>query len=287
VIWAAKNHSTTQWRKFWNGNEKLDNLTEQNRIQWELRSQLFGASLRGVLFKGLPDVVNEHLHNWHKKVILDFIEGKDVLKILDAGCGYGRLSIPIIEKFPDVDIKGVDISENYVRLYKENTNHPAFVGSVESFPSELGTFDHIICVTVLMYLDGKNLEEAIFNLLSHLKPDGKLILIEPHFSGYLLQTGFGLLKFLINRIQRDILNTRGRYFRKREIEDFFDNVGGRILSERRLPITSLFILPITLIGKFLPKPMARGIYKVISLFDELLDELKLPSLYIAYFISKN
>jgi 2-polyprenyl-3-methyl-5-hydroxy-6-metoxy-1,4-benzoquinol methylase len=263
----------------------LDNFNERNRKEWELRSHLFGASLRGVLFKRLPDVANEHLHNWHKKVILDFIERKDRLKILDVGCGYGRLSIPIIEKFPGVDITGMDISKNYVSLYKDYTNHPAFVGAVEKFPIELGTFDYITCVTVLMYLDSRNLERAILNLLFHLKPDGKLILIEPHSSGNLFQTGCGLLTVLINRIQKGVINTRGRYFRKREIENLFGKAGGRILSERRLPITSLLILPIALIGKLLPEPAAKGIFKVISLFDALLGGLKLPSLYVAYIIT--
>jgi SAM-dependent methyltransferase len=265
----------------------LDNLSGRNRTEWELRSHLFGSSLRSVLFKGLPDVANEHLHDWHRRVILDFIQEKDRLKILDVGCGYGRLSIPIIEKFPDADITGVDIIENYVKLYKDNTHHPAFVGAVENLPPELGTFDYIICVTVLMYLDGWNLKKAILNLLFHLKPGGQLILIEPYFSGNLFQTGFGLLTFLINRTQKGIFNTRGRHFRKGEIENLFGKAGGRILSKRRLPVTSLFILPITLIGRLLPKPMARGIYKVISLFDALLGALRLPSLYVAYFITRD
>jgi SAM-dependent methyltransferase len=238
-----------------------------------------------VLFKRFPDVANEHLHHWQRKVILDSVKKKDGLKILDVGCGYGRLSIPVIEKFPGVDITGLDISENYVSLYRSSTNRPAFVGTVEEFPVELGTFDYILCVTVLMYLDGRGLERAILNLLLHLKPDGKLILIEPHSSGNLFQTGFGLLTVLINRTRGGVMNTGGRYFRKREIEDLFGHAGGRILSERRLPLTSVFILPITLMGKLLPEPAAKGILKVISLFDALLGGLRLPSLYVAYIIA--
>lgn len=248
--------------------------------------QVFRSFFEKCIFKGLPNVVNEHLHNWHKNVILNFIEEKDDLKILDAGCGYGRLSLPIIEKFPNVDITGIDISENYVRLYVENINKLAFVEAVETIPDEFGIFDYIICVTVLMYLYDEKMRKAVSNLLFHLKPDGKLILIEPHFSGILFQTGFGIL-FLINRIRKDTINTGGRSFRTKEIETLFENAGGKIFLKRRLPITSLFILPITLMGKLLPNGMVRGIYKIVSLLDAILGELKLPSIYVAYLITRD
>jgi 2-polyprenyl-3-methyl-5-hydroxy-6-metoxy-1,4-benzoquinol methylase len=269
------------------GDRKLENLTEQNRIAWETRSKLLGTSLKSVLFKRLPDVVNEHLHNWHRNLILNIIENKHKLRILDVGCGYGRLSVPIIEKFPGVDIAGIDISENFVRLYKATTHHSAFVETVENIPAALGTFDYILCVTVLMYLEGENLKKATCNLLCHLKPEGKLIVIEPHESGVPFQTGFGVLLFARNHLHRDTFNTKGRSFRMNEIENLFDNAGGRVLSEYRLPITSLFILPLTLIGRLLPRGLALGICKIVSRLDALLGKLKLPSIYVAYLITKN
>jgi 2-polyprenyl-3-methyl-5-hydroxy-6-metoxy-1,4-benzoquinol methylase len=265
----------------------LDKLSERNRTEWELRSHLFGASLRSVLFKGLPDAINEHLHNWQKGIILKLIEGKDGLKILDVGCGYGRLSIPIIEKFPGVDIRGVDISENYVRLYKENTNHLAFIGTIENLPAELGTFDYIICITVLMYLDHENLEKAVFNLILHLKPGGRLILIEPYCSGRWFQTGFGMVPFLMKRIRRNTINTGGRSFRVNEIECSVSHAGGKILSDNRLPVTSLCLLPMTLCAIMLPNRIAKGIFKIVSRLDALLGVFKFPSIYVAYAITKN
>ena len=267
--------------------EKTSHPDERNRLEWERRSRFFGASLEGVLFKGLPHVVNGHLDGWHKKVILDFIEEKDELKILDVGCGYGRLSIPLIEKFPKINITGLDISESYALLYQERTGHPARIGAIEDLSGELGTFDYILCVTVLMYLDDDRLRKAISNLLFHLKPEGKLILIEPHVSGHPFQTGFGLSSLLGDRIQRNSINTKGRYFRSGEIETRFGNAGGKVLSEQRLPITSLFFLPIALAGKMLPDGIVRGICEMVSLFDALLGRLKLPSIHVAYLISRD
>jgi SAM-dependent methyltransferase len=265
----------------------MDHINEQDVRDWDLRSKRFGATLRGVLFKGLPEVVNEHLHNWHEKLVLSWIGEKEDLKILDVGCGYGRLSIPIIKKFADVDITGLDISENYVRLYKENTHHPAFVGAIENIPAELGTFDYIICVTVLMYLHNKKLSKAVSNLLFHLRPNGKLILIEPHSSGIPFQTGFGIWACVRNRFRQDSIHTRGRSFRMREIASLFSNAAGKIISECRLPITSLFFLPMALIGKYLPEGTARKLFRIIFSLDTLLGGLKLPSIYVAYLIARN
>jgi 2-polyprenyl-3-methyl-5-hydroxy-6-metoxy-1,4-benzoquinol methylase len=259
---------------------------EQNRVAWEARSKLFGASLRSVLFKGLPDAVNEHLDKWHKDIILHSIKNKNELRILDVGCGYGRLSSLILERFSEAEILGIDMCENYVKLYVERMGRPAWVERIENIPDRLGTFDYIICVTVLMYLDLENLRKAISNLLAHLKPDGTLVLIEPDSSGKPFQTGFGLLTSLSNRLGGKVAETGGRYFRPGEIKGLFNLAGGGIVSEERLPFTSLFFLPIALIGQLLSKRMSKKIYGWVSVFDALLGGLKLPSIYVAYLISR-
>jgi len=263
-----------------------ETLTEQNRNAWETRSKLSGTSLKSVLFKGLPDAINEHIHRWHNNLILNIIENKQRLSVLDVGCGYGRLSMPIIEKFPAVNILGIDISEHFIELYKNGTGHPAFVTAVENIPVTLGTFDYIICVTVLMYLDGENLKKAVCNLLFHLNPAGKLILIEPHESGSFFQRGFGLLSWVKGKVLRDFALTRGRSFRTNEIRRLFIDAGGRVLGEYRLPITSLFILPLTLLGRLLPTRLVGGIYRTVSILDALLGKFKLPSIHVAYLIER-
>ena len=265
---------------------KSENQTEQNRNAWETRSKLLGTSLRSVLFEGLPNVVNEHIHRWHKNLILTLIENKQKLSVLDVGCGYGRLSIPIIEKFPGVNVVGIDISDHFIKLYKNGTGHPAFVTAVENLPATFGTFDYIICVTVLMYLEGENLKKAICNLLFHLNPAGKLILIEPHESGTLFQTGFGILPWVKGKVLRDFALTRGRSFRMNEIKSLFIDAGGRVLGEYRLPITSLFILPLTLLGRLLPTRLVEGLYRTVSILDVLLGKFKLPSIHVAYLIER-
>lgn len=266
---------------------RMNPINGQEGREWELRSKRFGATLRSVLFKGLPDVLNEHLHRWHEKWVLSWIEEKKDLRILDVGCGYGRLSRSIINKFPGVDITGLDVSENYVRLYRENTHHPAFVGALETIPAELGTFDDIICVTVLMYLPDEKLSQAVSSLLLHLKPDGKLILIEPHSSGIPFQTGFGIWAWRRNRSGQDAIHTGGRPFRRKEIASLFSKAAGKIVSESRLPITSLFFLPMAFIGKVSPEGTARKLFRMVFFLDALLGRVKLPSIYVAHLITRD
>ena len=206
---------------------------------------------------------------------------------MDVGCGYGRLSMPIIEKFPNIEIVGLDLSNHYVTFYKENTNHLAWIGTIENIPEDLGVFDYIICVTVLMYLDNRKLNKAISNLLFHLKKNGKLILIEPHLSGSPFQTGFGLVSFFRKRQQGDTRLTEGRYFRSGEIENRFVQAGGKVLMERRLPITSLVFLPLALIGKLLSDGIVRRTCRLLSLLDDWFSPLKLPSVQVAYLIAKD
>ena len=192
----------------------------------------------------------------------------------------------MIDKFPDAEIVGIDMCENYVKLYLERTGRTAWVERIEKLPDELGTFDYILCVTVLMYLNLENLGKSISNLLAHLKPDGTLILIEPDSSGKPLQTGFGLLTFLINRVAGRDVETGGRCFRSKEMRRLFSLAGGQIVSEERLPFTSLFFLPMAFIGQLLSEGMSKRIYRVVSVFDALLGGLPLPSIYVAYLIRK-
>jgi hypothetical protein len=73
----------------------------------------------------------------------------------------------------------------------------------------------------------------------------------------------------------------------KEIASLFSNAAGKIISECRLPITSLFFLPIALIGKYSPEGTARKLFKIIFFLDTLLGGVKLPSIYVAYLITRN
>jgi len=257
-----------------------------NLAEWEKRSQIFGTDPKGVLFKGLPDIFNEHIHNWQLKGILAEIGiNTEEIRILDIGCGYGRISLPVLQTFPRAKITGIDISQNYVDLFRQNTGQDAFVSFVEDIGSDLGLFDYIVCVTVLMYTSDDNLENTFKNILNNLKKKGKLLLIEPSSSGTPFQTCFGLLSLLKINNKSAATGTGGNSFKYTSLRNIIINSGAKILKEYRLPATTLFFLFIYVFTRILPVP-GRFLLHMISKMDEFLKFTKLPSMYVFYVIEK-
>jgi SAM-dependent methyltransferase len=260
---------------------------KNNSSEWEKRSINYGISLQSVLFKGMPDPANEHFHSTHVNFILDCLaEQKDKIKILDVGCGYGRLSLPIIKKLPHVEILGMDISPNYVSLYKKNTGREAIVGALESLPPEIGTFDCIIVATVLMYLPETSLREVFSSLLVHLNSNGKIILIEPEKSGLIFQTIFGLARLRQKVVNNENINTGGRCFTSAQIHNLVRDAGGRIIKERRIPATTFFFFFIYVLAKILPANWTKIFFRWLTAADGLLKKTRLPTLWLFSLIEK-
>jgi SAM-dependent methyltransferase len=105
-------------------------------------------------------------------------------KILDFGCGTGRLAIeyllPLAEK-TDSTIVGLDVSEEMIQHAIENyagVDRIQFkCGNIMSNDFELGEsdFDHIVSFYVLHFI--KDYKEALRRLYGLLKPGGKCGLI--------------------------------------------------------------------------------------------------------------
>ncbi|MDQ5985963.1 MAG: hypothetical protein CSYNP_01681 [Syntrophus sp. SKADARSKE-3] len=247
---------------------------------WEERSATYGASLKSVLFKGMPEVANEHFHACHLRFILECLkDAEEDLSIFDVGCGYGRLSVPLIEKFPEAKIIGMDMSPTYARLYHEITGREAFSGTIETIPHWTGPFDFIICVTVLMYMERKELSLSVSRLLNLLKPGGKLIIIEPHASGLPFQTGCGLLAPHRRQRADKAIHTGGDCFTNGEMKTIVSKAGGIIIREQRIPATTIFFLPIYVTGNILPARLASRIFRGIGFLDGLFKHMPLPSLW--------
>lgn len=255
-----------------------------NKEIWEKRSILLGDHINSVLFQGMPDVANEHFHASHLNFIFECLkDGKPTMRILDIGCGYGRISLPLVKKFPQAQISGIDISPNYVKLYRENTHRDAFIGAVDSIPPDTGTFDYIIVVTVLMYLPENKLKDAFSGLFAHLNPSGKIILIEPSKSGIIFQTGCGLTKLLRKNSK---INTGGKCFSASEIPTAVCQAGGIVIREEHIPATTFFFLLIYVVAKTLPRNWACIFSRGLTLLDGLLKNRKLPTLWSFYLIEK-
>lgn len=109
-----------------------------------------------------------------KKWVDDFKDGN---KVLDVGCGEGRLLQELKLK---IDYTGVDFSSELTRVAKERhsgKNRKFVVGDItkEAGWKDLRKFDHILAVAVVHHLPTK--KEQLFvlkKMKAHLKPGGKM-----------------------------------------------------------------------------------------------------------------
>lgn len=258
-----------------------------NLSEWEKRSKIYGDDIRGVLFRGLPDTFNQHLHAWQLKKILEEIKIKKTGKtsVLDIGCGYGRISLPLLQAIPELKITGIDVSPNYVDLFRKKTGQNAFVSFAEDLGPDAGLFDYILCVTVLMYIDEMKLENTFRKLLGSLKKNGKILLLEPSRSGTNFQNIFGIIT-LFRKIKKiSPTGTGGNSFRYTALRNIISRSGASVIREYRIPATTIFFLPLYVFSRIFPVK-GRFLFQLFSKIDNMLKSAKLPSIYVFYVIEK-
>jgi demethylmenaquinone methyltransferase / 2-methoxy-6-polyprenyl-1,4-benzoquinol methylase len=96
--------------------------------------------------------------------------------VLDLACGTGLLTFKIVEKFPDANITGIDITEGYLNKAKSKLKPPHKISFLlyDAEKMNLGAkFDCIISSYIPKYCMTKILIERC---LCHLNPGGKIIL---------------------------------------------------------------------------------------------------------------
>lgn len=116
------------------------------------------------------------------------------MRVLDAGCGPGRLTIPAAERVgAEGEVVALDVQEAMLTLVRHNvasrglTNVRTVLGGLESVTTisglAAGTFDRALLVAVLGEVP--NRESALLALRAALKPGGILSITEvipdPHY----------------------------------------------------------------------------------------------------------
>jgi ubiquinone/menaquinone biosynthesis C-methylase UbiE len=98
-------------------------------------------------------------------------------KILDAGCGPGEMAVRLMER--GYEVWGLDIAEPMIRHARERCGADRFrVGDIERIPFPDSTFDGVVCLGVLEYLDAD--ARALSEVGRVLKPGGKAVVSTPN-----------------------------------------------------------------------------------------------------------
>lgn len=143
--------------------QDLDKIYEDNLRFWDTAWRRVSKP-----HKDLPKL--PYIHEITRK-----FKKYQVKKILDLGCGSGWLTI-FISKY-GFDITGIDIAKPAIELGKiwakeDNANVNFLVGDILNLPFKDGTFDAIVCNSVLEHLRLDQAEVLIKKVHAILKDGG-------------------------------------------------------------------------------------------------------------------
>jgi ubiquinone/menaquinone biosynthesis C-methylase UbiE len=178
--------------------------------------------------KNTYNEVAEEFHQTRKKYSPEVEELKSYVKekekVLDLGCGTGRLYE--IFKNKNIDYTGIDFSENLVRIARGKYGDRFVVGDILSLPFSDNYFDSVWAVAVLHHIPMKKLRKcALGEIKRVLRPGGRII-----------ATCWKIKSFF----RRDVFipfHGKKRYYRvftKREIGKLFKKSGFKVEELREL-----------------------------------------------------
>lgn len=95
-------------------------------------------------------------------------------RILDVGCGIGRLTFPIAQRYPDAEVVGVDVSEGMLHWARERESQILFVlGDGLHVPP--GPFDVAYTVVVFQHNRREVCAALVASVARVLKPGGRFV----------------------------------------------------------------------------------------------------------------
>ena len=119
----------------------------------------------------------------------DTLELKETRRLLDVGCGDGRLTHRIAASYPTLQVVGLDKSGSMVAharsRYGHRSNLRFEVGDIETYQASLG-FDIIHSFWALSWLQDH--EAAARSMVQVLAPGGRLLLLIPLNNRHLYQS---------------------------------------------------------------------------------------------------
>ena len=138
----------------------------------------FDASDEELLRSTDEGVMDEHLSHYASRLTEFFLINK-VNRVLDFGCGDGKILQAFAKKYPDVSFVGADLSEKNISLARDkysssNISYHRVLGGVEDV-SHLGSFDLIFSFSVVQYFDVQSMKILSQQLKSLLNPQGALV----------------------------------------------------------------------------------------------------------------
>jgi ubiquinone/menaquinone biosynthesis C-methylase UbiE len=158
-------------------------------VVWRLASRRHSIPCP-VWLRWMVELDNPFTRTNRAAVIIEFLELEPGMSVLDAGCGPGRLAIPLARAVgARGQVTAVDVQEGMLNRVREKAEGTGLT-NIRYVHAALGegilpceAFDRALLVTVLGEIP--NREAAVAELYSALKPGGFLsvteVIFDPHF----------------------------------------------------------------------------------------------------------
>lgn len=192
-----------------------------------------------------------HTHSWRNsvRIISEKAQIKNGSRILDAGCGWGRILLGLLERFSNLNVTALDFQKDAIIRGKSligaesNSNQINWtIGDLQSLDFEDNVFDCVYSARVFQHLNSP--EVAAKELFRVLRPGGKFIV------------------FVQNKWCPLNLTYYSRLYSPRQVKDWFIDV----------PVKDLKVKSMD----FFPSSIGSGSFKDISLtVEEIVEKIPL------------
>lgn len=173
----------------------------------------------------LQNLVFRHSHNMFLREIKP--RPRIRLNLLDVGCGTGEFAFRLTGYSNDIQIDGVDISPDMIKIAKSKlycSNIRFKVGDVENLPYGKETFDIITCSHSFHHYPKQ--KRAVAEMHRVLKTNGRLMIIDGSRDTALGKIIFGKV---IRKLEKNVYHILAK-----EIKELFQTVGFERVTQKIL-----------------------------------------------------
>ncbi len=157
------------------------------------------------------DLFTDSMFSDEGEKIIDNIDLKKDLALLDVGGGTGRLLKKIQKEEPQIEPYLLDTS---IKMISESPSENPVVGKACRNPFETSSFDVVFCTDALHHFQNK--EESLREMVRVLKPRGQIIILE-------FDPSSPVTKFI--KFGEKLVGEPSSFFEPKDLENFFQKRG--------------------------------------------------------------